>query len=257
MGRRAHALASGWGCNQVATARPIGGVLGVNFSVEMVERIELVSVDAIAPYERNPRTHSESQVDQIAASITRFGFTNPILVDSQSGIVAGHGRLLAAKKLSLEYVPIIRLDHLSDEERRAYIIADNQLALNAGWDEDLLASEIAALSVEGFDLDLLGFDDAELAELLDVQNDAEVTQPAAPDPDPVSRVGDVWRISSRRVYVARPSGKKIDAGAGYTFEPDPAFADALVRQFQRLTGSDAVLDGDGRRFSELEQVRSR
>lgn len=229
----------------------------MNFTIEMVERIELVSVGSIAPYERNPRTHSDSQIDQIAASITRFGFTNPILVDSQSGIVAGHGRLLAAKKLSLEFVPIIRLDHLSDEERRAYIIVDNQIPLNAGWDEELLAGEIAALSAEGFDLDLLGFADADLAELLDVQNDAEITPVTEPDPDPISRVGDVWKISSRRVYVSRPSGKKIDTGAGYTFEPDPAFADSLIRQFQRLTGSDAILDGDGRRFSELEQVRSR
>ena len=110
----------------------------------LAERIEHWPVERLAPYERNPRTHSDAQVAQIAASIVEFGFVNPILVDSNAGIVAGHGRLLAAKKLGLAEVPVVMLDHLSETQKRAYIIADNRLAENAGWDEQLLAEELAA-----------------------------------------------------------------------------------------------------------------
>src|SRR5258708_10299028 len=102
-------------------------------------------MDKLIPFTRNPRTHSEAQVAQIAASIAEFGFNNPILVDTKAGIIAGHGRLLAARKLQLADVPVIILDHLTDAQKRAYIIADNQLALNAGWDEELLGIELAAL----------------------------------------------------------------------------------------------------------------
>ena len=101
----------------------------------LAERIELWPVERLRPYERNPRTHSEDQVAQIAASMVEFGFTNPILVDESNGIIAGHGRLLAARKLGLAEVPVMRLEHLSEAQKRAYVIADNQLALNAGWDE--------------------------------------------------------------------------------------------------------------------------
>src|SRR5216683_4955500 len=104
-------------------------------------QIEQWPVDRLVPYARNPRTHSDAQVAQIAGSIREFGFNNPILVDTQSGIIAGHGRLLAARKLQLNEVPVIVLDHLSEAQKRAYIIADNQLALNAGWDDTLLAAE--------------------------------------------------------------------------------------------------------------------
>src|SRR5690349_3837609 len=104
----------------------------------MAERIEHWPIDRLIPYARNPRTHSEAQVAQIAASIAEFGFNNPILVDTQAGVIAGHGRLLAARKLQLSEVPIIVLDHLSPTQKRAYIIADNRLAENAGWDEEML-----------------------------------------------------------------------------------------------------------------------
>src|SRR6478672_9785850 len=104
----------------------------------VAQRIEHWLIDRLIPYARNPRTHSDLQVAQIAASITEFGFNNPILVDSKAGIIAGHGRLLAARKLQLQEVPVIVLDHLSETQKRAYILADNQLALNAGWDEEIL-----------------------------------------------------------------------------------------------------------------------
>src|SRR5580765_833428 len=109
---------------------------------ELAKRIELWPIDRLIPFARNPRTHSEAQVAQIAASIVEFGFLNPILVDTKAGILAGHGRLLAARKLQLKKVPVIVLDHLTETQKRAYIIADNQLALNAGWDDDLLRVEL-------------------------------------------------------------------------------------------------------------------
>jgi hypothetical protein len=118
----------------------------------LAERIELWPIDRLRPYERNPRTHSEAQVDQIAASMVEFGWTNPILIDENAGILAGHGRLLAARKLGLAEVPVIRFEHLSEAQKRAYILADNQIALQAGWDDALLAEELAWLRDERFDL---------------------------------------------------------------------------------------------------------
>src|ERR1700692_4271018 len=134
--------------------------------LRMAKDIQMWLVDKLIPYARNPRTHSDIQVAQIAASIAEFGFLNPILVDTQAGIIAGHGRLLAARKLGLAEVPVVILDHLTEAQKRAYILADNQLALNAGWDETLLAPELAALQQEDFDLGLVGFEDEELARLL-------------------------------------------------------------------------------------------
>src|SRR6266852_1648245 len=129
----------------------------------MARHIEMWPIEKLIPFARNPRTHSDDQVAQIAASIAEFGFNNPILVDTKAGIIAGHGRLLAARKVQLTEVPVIVLDHLTDAQKRAYVIADNQLALNAGWDETLLAAELAALQEEDFDVNLMGFEDEELA----------------------------------------------------------------------------------------------
>jgi hypothetical protein len=135
--------------------------------VLLPEKLERWPIERLVPYERNARTHSAEQVAQIVASIQEFGFTNPILVASDDGIIAGHGRLAAAKDLGLKEVPVVVLDHLSPTQRRAYVLADNKLALNAGWDEDLLQQEIAALSMVDFDLSLMGWSEDELAGLLD------------------------------------------------------------------------------------------
>src|ERR1700737_3068048 len=124
----------------------------------MVQRIEHWLVERLIPYARDPRTHSDAQIAQIAASIAEFGFNNPILVDTNAGIIAGHGRLLAARKLQLLEVPVIALDHLSETQKRAYILADNKLAMNAGWDDELLGLEVGALRDLDFNLDLIGFD---------------------------------------------------------------------------------------------------
>lgn len=139
----------------------------------MARQIEVWPISRLVPYSNNSRTHSQLQVQQIARSIQRFGFTNPILVDSQDGILAGHGRLAAARDLGLQEVPVIVLDHLNANERRAYLIADNQLALNAGWDTDVLQQEVAALNLADFDLDVLGFDVRELDSILNGEFGAE------------------------------------------------------------------------------------
>lgn len=130
-------------------------------------------LDRLIPYERNARTHSPEQVAQLAANIQEFGFTNPILVDGSDGILAGHCRLAAAKDLGLSEVSVIVLDHLSPAQRRAYILADNQLALNAGWDKELLQQEVIALNLVNFDLQLLGFSDDDLGAMLGEEFDGE------------------------------------------------------------------------------------
>jgi len=172
--------------------------------VALANRIELWPTARLRPYERNPRTHSDAQVDQIAASMVEFGWTNPVLVDEQGGILAGHGRLLAARKLGLAEVPVIRFEHLSEAQKRAYLIADNQLALQAGWDDALLAEELAWLRDERFDLDLVGFDATELERLLAIadggtgSDEAEDEVPEPPE-DPVSKPGDLWILGNHRL----------------------------------------------------------
>ena len=133
-------------------------------------QIEQTKTSDLLPYAKNSRTHSDAQVAQIAASIREFGFTNPILIDQENQIIAGHGRVLAAMKLKLDEVPCIRLSHLSESQKRAYVIADNKLALNAGWDDELLALEIIDLKEEDFKIDLLGFTDEELTLINDAAN---------------------------------------------------------------------------------------
>jgi len=128
----------------------------------MKQEIVHKSIADLIPYANNARTHSDTQVAQIAASIKEFGFTNPILVDGTNGIIAGHGRLMAARKLGLDTVPCIELSHLSDKQRKAYILADNRLAMNSGWDTEMLSLELKSLDDEGFDLEMLGFDVNEL-----------------------------------------------------------------------------------------------
>ncbi len=126
---------------------------------------KVVPVKNLVPYARNSRTHTPEQVDQIAASIREFGFTNPILTDADGTVIAGHGRLLAAQKLGIQEVPSIELDSLSDAQKRAYIIADNKLALNAGWDDDMLKIEFEDLEAAGFSLGVIGFDLAEIQDI--------------------------------------------------------------------------------------------
>jgi ParB-like chromosome segregation protein Spo0J len=169
----------------------------------MVKHIELWLIDKLIPFARNPRTHSEAQIAQIAASIAEFGFNNPILVDTKAGIIAGHGRLLAARKLGLKEVPVIVLDHLSEIQKRAYIIADNRLTESGGWDDEVLRQQLAELRDANFDLETVGFDDDDLRALLaDTEQEStapdEEEIPVAPT-DPVTRPDDVWSIGRHRL----------------------------------------------------------
>lgn len=167
-------------------------------------KVVVRDVADLIPYVRNARTHSPSQVAMIAGSIREFGFTVPVLTDGRNGIIAGHGRVMAADKLGLKRVPTIDLAHLSDVQKRAYILADNQLALKAGWDEEMLAMELGELRDDGFDLSLTGFDEDDLAKLLQggVDEGAGLTDkddaPEAPV-HPVSVPGDIWILGPHRV----------------------------------------------------------
>ena len=133
-------------------------------------QIEQIATAELIPYARNARTHSEQQVQQIAGSIQEFGFCNPVLIDASNGIIAGHGRVMAAQLLKLESVPCLRLSHLTDAQKRAYVLADNRIALSSGWDEEMLANELSDLHADEFDMALLGFDADELAKLLEFES---------------------------------------------------------------------------------------
>src|SRR5580704_307670 len=165
-------------------------------------RAECWAIDRLIPYARNARTHSNEQIAQIAASIAEFGFNNPVLADQDGGIIAGHGRVLAARRLGLTEVPVIILNHLNENQKRAFMLADNRLALNAGWDEEMLQLELQALAQSGCHLEITGFDRKELERLL-----ADLSQHALADPDkapaikdePVTRPGDLWLLGNHRL----------------------------------------------------------
>jgi site-specific DNA-methyltransferase (adenine-specific) len=168
----------------------------------MKQNIQYIEVSKLIPYANNARTHDDNQVTQIASSIKEFGFNNPILIDDNNGIIAGHGRLMAAKKLGLVEAPTIKLSHLSDAQRKAYILADNRIAMNSGWDNELLALELKDLDGD-IDLSLLGFDADELNALI---NPVELTdgltdEDAVPDvPDePITKLGDIYQLGNHRL----------------------------------------------------------
>ena len=159
-------------------------------------------VDKLIPYVNNSRTHSDEQVAQIAASIKEFGWTNPILIDGENGIIAGHGRLLAARKLGYKEVPTIELKDLTETQKKAYIIADNRLALNAGWDNEMLTIELNDLLADGFALDILGFDTKELNALLEPEvveglTDEDEAPPLPPEPK--TKLGDIYQLGNHRL----------------------------------------------------------
>lgn len=185
--------------------------------------VEYRPVATLIPYARNPRTHSDTQVAKLAASLVEYGWTNPILVDGADGIIAGHGRLAAARRLGLEQVPVIELAHLTPAQKRAYVLADNRLALDAGWNEELLALELTELSAHGDDLSLLGFDEGELEGLLAEGLGTDEDPPAPSDPEasddlpevprvPVSRPGDVWCLGRHRLICGDASDPAVVEG---------------------------------------------
>jgi DNA modification methylase len=164
--------------------------------------ITMIDTDSLIPYVNNARTHSQEQINQIAASIKEFGFINPVIIDGDNGIIAGHGRVQAAQKLGMAEVPCVQASHLTEAQKKAYILADNKLALNAGWDDELLRLELQSLDDLDFDLELTGFDLEEIEALgeLDVE-ELDIEEQAIPEPqeDPISKLGDVWILGNHRL----------------------------------------------------------
>ena len=215
-------------------------------------KLEKRSVQELIPFASNSRTHSDAQVAQIAASIREFGFTSPILIDGDNTIIAGHGRLLAARKLGMEEVPAIILDHLSKAQQRALVIADNQLALNAGWDIDMLKAEIEDLNLEGFDLGLLGFDDKFLDGLLEPEPSEGLTDedavPEVPE-QPKTVLGDVWVLGNHRLMCGDSTsidavGKLMDGVKADMVFTDPPYGVEYQSNMRTKSSKFEVLKND-------------
>lgn len=165
-------------------------------------QIELIDIEKLIPYAMNARTHSDAQVAQIAGSIKDFGFTNPCLIDEENGLIAGHGRVMAARKLKIKEIPCIRLAHLTEVQKKAYILADNRIALNSGWDIELLKVELEKLKIEDVDLKILGFDDVELNEILKPEIiEGKTDEDAIPEvPEvPKTKLGDIYILGKHRL----------------------------------------------------------
>lgn len=220
-------------------------------------KVEYRKVADLIPYARNARTHSDEQVSRIAGSIQEFGWTNPILVDGTNGILAGHGRLAAARKLGMSEVPVIELAGLSKTQKRAYILADNKLALDAGWDDELLKVELEELKLEGVELDDIGFSSEELDDLLTVDDSDDSDEPDIPEPkpDPVSKRGDVWTLGVHRVMCgdscsATDIPKLVGGGRVNLYLTDPPYNVAYEGKTKdALTiENDSMEDGAFRQF---------
>ena len=223
-------------------------------------KISQHKVDELIPYARNSRTHSDAQVAQIAASIKEFGFTNPVLIDETGSIIAGHGRVLASRKLNLVSVPCIQLSHLTEAQKKAYIIADNKLALNAGWDDEMLAVELIDLKDMGFDLDLTGFNTDEIDALLaPVETEGLTDEDAVPEvPEaPVTVLGDVWLLGNHRLMCGDSTSidavEKLMAGqkADMVFT-DPPYGMFLNTDYDSMFSSDAKHRKTGKRFDAVK-----
>ena len=218
-------------------------------------KIQEVAVDKLIPYAKNSRTHSPEQVGQIAASIKEFGFRNPILVDGV-GIIAGHGRLMAAQKLGLDKVPTIDCSDMTESQKKAYIIADNKLALNAGWDTAMLSIEMKDLEDEGFDLALLGFDDKELNALLEPEVTEGLTdEDAVPDvpEEPKTKVGDIYILGNHRLMCGDSTSidavdKLMDGNAVDLIFTDPPYNVG----FNGRSGKHDVIKNDNLSESDFE-----
>lgn len=233
----------------------------------MDRKLEWRNIGEIIPYARNSRTHSEEQVAQIAASIKEFGWTNPVLIDEENGIIAGHGRLAAARKLGHTQIPVIELTGLSEAQKRAYVIADNKLALNAGWDTEMLVNELRDLEGMDIDLALTGFSADELNDMLAVKEEGLTDEDAVPTPpeEPITKPGDIWILGKHRLMCGDSTsidhlerlcdGQAVDmwltdppynvayeGGTGLTIQNDD-MGDEQFRQFLRdaYTAADTVM----------------
>jgi len=216
-------------------------------------------VDILIPYINNSRTHSDEQVAQIAASIKEFGWTNPILVDGTNGIIAGHGRLLAARKLGYKDVPTIELSDLTETQKKAYIIADNKLALNAGWDNEMLTIELNDLLADGFALEMLGFDPKELSALLEPEVVEGLTgEDAVPDvPDePKTKMGDIYQLGNHRLMCGDSTNidavdKLMDGQKADMVFTDPPYGMFLNADYSDMGGKNSMTKKTGNKYDKV------
>ena len=217
-----------------------------------------VPTASLIPYVRNARTHSPAQVDKIAASIREFGFLNPIITDGQSGIVAGHGRVMAAQKLGLDTLPTIDAAHLTEAQRRAYVLADNRTALDAGWDNDLLKIELQDLDAAGFDLSLTGFDIGEIAALTLDTTEGLTDPDAVPDAPavPVTVLGDVWLLGRHRLMCGDSTSidaveRLMDGQKADMVFTDPPYGMDLDTDYSKLKGTEKSPNAKGYKWDKV------
>jgi hypothetical protein len=230
-----------------ASDRPRPDVIGDVRTESSCRNIEMMPLDVLVPHSRNPRTHSKLQIRQIADSIRRFGFTNPVLVSDDGKVLAGHGRVEAAKLLGWNAIPTLRISHLSAAEQRAYVIADNRLAEKAGWDRELLAIELQALVDLEFEVELTGFELDDIVLITDQSSNAESKTGAArrdakrSSGTVVSQPGDVWLLGNHRLVCG---------------EADIADADTVLQQWEGRTGKQAILAESGQPLAEVVAKRA-
>jgi len=226
-----------------------------------VSQVEKITIEKLIPYARNARTHDDAQVSQIAASIKEFGFNNPILIADDYSIIAGHGRLAAARKLGLAEVPVIRLSHLSDTQRKAYVLADNRLALNAGWDNDLLKLELEELKSVDVDLEMLGFSKDELDGLLNALEPTEglTDEDAVPEPppEPITKPGDIWILGKHRLMCGDSTSvdavdKLLNGVKPDMIYTDPPYGMFLDTNYDSMFSNDKNHKKTGSRFDAVK-----
>jgi DNA modification methylase len=222
-------------------------------------KIEWMSVETLIPYAKNARTHSDEQVAQIAGSIKEFGFNNPVLVDKDNSIIAGHGRLMAARKLGMDKVPVVQLGHMTEAQRKAYVLADNRIALNSGWDTSMLSLELLELK-DNIDLSLLGFDADELDALLNpiVETDGLTDEDAVPNvPDePKTKLGDIYILGNHRLMCGDSTSidaveKLMDGNKADVVFTDPPYGMFLNADFSDMGGKNSMTKKSGNKYEQV------
>jgi DNA modification methylase len=232
------------------------------------QQIEQIATAKLIPYARNARTHSEQQVQQIAGSIQEFGFCNPVLIDAQNGIIAGHGRVMAAQLLKLESVPCLRLSHLTDAQKRAYVLADNRIALSSGWDTEMLANELSDLHADEFNMALLGFDADELTALMDLdltgeeEPSGEIVEDEVPEVpvDPITKLGNLWILGEHRLLCgdstkAEDVGRLLGDQRPFLMVTDPPYGVNLDQSWRDAALGDKAM-GPGNAFKVENDQRA-
>lgn len=217
--------------------------------------MQLVPIEKLVPYVNNARTHSPEQINKLRSSLREFGFINPVIIDRDYGVIAGHGRIMAAKEENIKEVPCVFADHLTEAQKKAYIIADNRMAMDAGWDEELLRVEIEALQAEAFDIALTGFDEKELSKLFDDGMDAEDDDfdvDAELERPVFSKAGDIWHLGRHRVYCGDSTlpesyAAVLDENKANLVCTDPPYLVALESSVGKIKNDD-LSDEDGYKF---------